>query len=207
MGQVMSIDRIADFLFALWKNQKVHNINFVTPDHFLPHTLLLTEQLREKGVSIPVLYNTSGYMKVEVLVDLQDHADIYMPDFKFADPDLAKRQANAPDYPHIALAAIQEMVRQKDFLDVNLNERVAAQHGVFVRHLVLPGYIDNSIQALDLLVRTFGQELPVNIMSQFWPARQQKDQRLNRRLYDHEYAEVLSHAEALGFQNLLLQPL
>lgn len=206
-GDVVQVDDVVLQLKSLYRHRNIHNVNFVTPDHFIPHIVAIVRALKEQGVDIPIVYNTSGFSHAAMIHQLNEYVDIYMPDFKFADAELARRQANAPDYPQIALKAIRNMVDQKGFLDVKLNFRAPARRGVFIRHLVLPGYIDNSIKALDLLVREFGRDLPINIMSQFWPARKQMDEHLNRRLHFNEYETVVLHAEKLGFTNLLTQPL
>ncbi len=207
IGDVKSPQQVAGQLSSLYQHQSIHNINFVTPDHFLPHTIDIVKQLRQHNVPLPVLYNTSGYMKIEMVDALVDYADMYMPDFKFAEPELARAQAAAPDYPRVALAAIERMVLQKGFLDRDLNSRTPAQRGVFVRHLVLPGHVENSIQALKMLFDVFGTDVPINLMSQYWPARQQRDKSLNRRLRADEFETAAGYARDLGFTNLLLQTL
>ncbi|MDZ7371255.1 MAG: radical SAM protein, partial [candidate division KSB1 bacterium] len=116
LGEVLSVSQTADRLQAL-SRRGVHNVNFVTPDHFLPHTLAVVDELRRRGVEIPILYNTSGYCRIDSLRLLDGIADMYLPDYKYSDPELARRLSHASDYPDVALAALQEMVRQVGFLD------------------------------------------------------------------------------------------
>ncbi len=206
-GDVKTVDQVAARLKSLYDHQGIHNVNFVTPDHYLPHTIEIVKALRRNQVPLPILYNTSGYEKAEMVDELADYADMYMPDFKFAESDLAQAQASAPEYPKVALEALERMVQQKGFLDTPLTARTPAQRGVFVRHLVLPGHVSNSTKTLQVLFDTFGTDIPVNLMSQFWPARRQKDSALNRRLRAHEFEEVVSYARDFGFTNLLIQSL
>lgn len=205
MGDVMTSIAVADRLEQLHLRRGVHNVNFVTPDHFLPHTIEIVAELKRRNVAIPILYNTSGYCKVESLREIEDAADLYMPDYKYSDPELAHALSRCRDYPGTALEAIAEMVRQKGFLDTFMTQRDAASKGVLVRHLVLPGQVKNSIDALTSLFLEFGKELPLSLMSQYWPARPSKIADLNRRVTPHEFYQVYDHAQSLGFSNMFVQ--
>jgi putative pyruvate formate lyase activating enzyme len=198
---------------------RAHNVNFVTPDHFFPHTVAIVRSLRERGVGIPVVYNVSGYQRIESLRLIEPIADIYLPDFKYGRGDLASRLSRAADYPVVTLEAISEMVRQKGFLDAfpdeeydqvsdgrPLNRGWVAQHGVLVRHLMLPGQVQNSKTVLDMLFLEFGQDLPISLMGQYVPVFPVKsDSPLNRRLSEDEFDAVTGHALGLGFRNLFVQ--
>lgn len=205
MGNPMTVAEVVQRLQQLYQEQGIHNINFVTPDHFLPHSIDIVQHLRARGVKIPVLYNCSGYEKVDALQQLEEIADIYMPDYKYSDGDLAQALSRCRDYPLVALDAIAEMVRQKGFLDHFLTGQAIASRGVFVRHLVLPGQVQNSIDALSTLYAEFGAELPLSLMSQYWPARVIKHAELNRRLRRDEFYRVYDHALALGFKHMFVQ--
>jgi putative pyruvate formate lyase activating enzyme len=205
MGSVTTVQAVADKLEQLYRQEGIHNINFVTADHFLPHTIEIVSELRWRQIPLPILYNTSGYMKVDSLRELELHADIYMPDYKYADANLAQSLSRCRDYPTVALDAIAEMVRQKGFLDSFLGKRQAATKGAFVRHLVLPGQVQNSIDALSILFNEFGRELPISLMSQYWPARMVKIAALNRRVTAQEFYRVYDHAIDLGFANMFVQ--
>lgn len=183
----------------------VHNINFVTPDHFIPHILELVVELRDKGYSLPAVYNMSGYQSVDTLRLIEDHADVYLPDYKYSDDLLAVKYSNAKNYPGIALDAISEMIRQKGFLDTAGDEGRPAGKGVLVRHLILPGKVENSTGALTTLFLEFGAGLPVSLMSQYHPVIRHNDEDLNRRITDVEFEKVYSHALDLGFENLFVQ--
>jgi putative pyruvate formate lyase activating enzyme len=183
----------------------VHNINFVTPDHFFPYTFMLVGRLRENGYSIPILYNTSGYQTIESLKVAENFADIYMPDFKYSDPEIAKEFSRCSDYPQKAIDAVVEMVRQKGFLDSYEKETDVASKGVLVRHLILPGKIENSINVLNTLFLEFGANIPVSLMSQYHPVIVHDDNDMNRFLSLDEFEKVYSHALDLGFKNMFVQ--
>jgi putative pyruvate formate lyase activating enzyme len=140
-----------------------------------------------------------------MLKEAEKWAHIYLPDYKYADAALAKALCRAPDYPKVALNAIDEMIRQKGFLDVTLSGGHLARKGVLVRHLILPGKIQNSLDALTTLFIEFGAHLPISLMSQYQPVLTQMDEALNRSLKKYEFNEVYGHALDLGFQHLYVQ--
>jgi len=202
----MSLNELAVSLGQMVECHHVHNINWVTPDHFFPHVFDLVRRLRGRGINLPFVYNLSGYQSVGALALAEDFADIYLPDFKYSDPVLAAALSKCKDYPAVALEAIAMMVRQKGFLNaVSRSETDLATRGVLVRHLILPGKIANSINALTSLFVEFGPGLPLSLMSQYPPIFQHSDSDLNRQLSQSEFHTVLSHAEALGFEHLFVQ--
>lgn len=204
-GDIISIEGLYETVAGLIRGQDVHNINLVTPDHFFPYTYILVQLLREKGYDIPVLYNTSGYQSIDMLRMAEDYADIYMPDYKYSDPSLAKALSGCSDYPGKALDAIVEMVRQKGFLDAAIEGREAASRGVMVRHLILPGKVENSLDALTSLFLEFGPDIPVSLMSQYHPAMHHKDPDMNRRITLEEFDRVYRHCLELGLSNMFVQ--
>jgi putative pyruvate formate lyase activating enzyme len=185
--------------------RRVHNLNFVTPDHFMPHAARLAFQLKREFPRLPVLYNFSGYQSLDLLKGLEPYADIYLPDFKYSDASLAKRYSGCADYPERAIDAISEMVRQKGFLDVSSSHDELATRGVLVRHLILPGAVENSINALTTLFIEFGPHLPISLMSQYHPVITHKDPVLNRRITNREFEDVYDHAKQLGFEFMFVQ--
>ncbi len=186
----------------------VHNLNFVTPDHFWPHIRRLCLRLREEGIAIPFLYNTSGYVKASLVPELAEVMDIFMPDFKFAVPALARQCIGDAEYPSIALSALREMVREVGFLRPwDETGGTTARRGVLVRHLVLPGQTGNSLAVLRLLFREFGAGLPLSVMSQYRPTALCRDRGLlTRPLRSNEYRPVLDLVEELGFEHAFIQP-
>ncbi len=204
LGRKTDAQKLALELDSLVNDQKVHNINFVTPDHFLPHIFMTISLFKEKRTDIPVIFNVSGYQSTQMLRMSADHVDIYLPDFKYSDSLLAERLSGAGDYPGTALDAISEMVNQKGFMDV-LPDSSTASRGVLVRHLILPGKVANSINALNCLFLEFGKGLPLSIMSQYRPVVKNREKDLNRTVYASEFYQVYNHAMELGFENLYVQ--
>jgi len=205
LGTQTDLDELLQRLIEMIRVHRVHNINFVTPDHFFPHIFCLVAILRKRGIDLPMVYNLSGYQSVGMLKKAGDYADIYLADFKYSDSRLAARLSRCQDYPEIALGAISEMVRQKGFLDSCAGGRGQAGKGVLVRHLIMPGNIENSIDALTSLFLEFGRGLPLSIMSQYMPAVRQKEEDLNRPITKEEFERVYCHALDLGFEHLFVQ--
>ncbi|MDQ1333615.1 MAG: Radical core protein [Thermodesulfobacteriota bacterium] len=206
MGSGMDLNELVSKVEDMVQRDRVHNINFVTPDHFFPHVFRLVSLLRGAGIDLPMLYNLSGYQSIASLAWAEDYADIYLPDFKYSDPSLAAALSKCKDYPSVALEAIAMMVRQKGFLDaVSFSETALARKGVLVRHLILPGKVENSIHALTSLFVEFGPGLPLSLMSQYHPVCRHRDPDLNRRVRKDEFDAVQSHAKALGFEHLFVQ--
>lgn len=161
-GKPVTPEELSRLFFSLIE-QGAHNINLVTPTHFVP---LLRQALLLKKLPVPVVYNTSGYERVETLKALEGMVDIYLPDFKYAQPQLAAALSRAPDYPRTALSAIGEMVRQVG--PPVYDEGGLMKRGVLIRHLVLPGHTKNSMEALELISREF-PGIPVSLMAQYTP--------------------------------------
>jgi len=201
----MDMDELFERVVEMITEDHVHNINFVSADHFFPYSFYLVSLLRRNGYSLPVVYNLSGYQAIGILGTAEAYADIYLPDFKYADSSLAARCSRCRDYPKVALEAIAEMVRQKGFLDVSRDDKELARKGVLVRHLILPGKIENSLNVLNSLFIEFGAELPLSLMSQYHPVLPQEDRDLNRALTRDEFDKVYSHALDLGFEYLFVQ--
>ena len=172
------------------------NINLVTPTHFLPSILpALTPKL-----PVPVVYNCGGYESVETLRELEGLVDIYLPDFKYSDAALAKKLSAAPDYPQTAAAAILEMYRQVGSAVIK-DEQIT--RGVIIRHLVLPGCIDNSLGVLDWIADHFPKkDVLVSLMSQYVPMGRAKQlPPFDRRITQEEYDAVLSYLYLLELDN------
>jgi putative pyruvate formate lyase activating enzyme len=209
LGSVYSVTEVVDRIMQLHDDRNIPNVNFVTPDHFFPYTIQIVHKLRELGVDIPSVYNLSGYQKIASLQLIEPVADIFLPDYKYSDPELAQQLSNANNYPELALAAIAEMVRQKGFLDSFSKKKDSqidlAKKGVLVRHLILPGQVENSINALTTLFLEFGKELPLSLMSQYCPVQTYPFDFLNRAVTRDEFNQVLEHALELGFKNMFVQ--
>jgi len=205
LGTGTSVEELGAKIAYMIEHDHVHNINFVTPDHFFPHLFQLVSLLRRDGFNLPIIYNLSGYQSVASLKSARDYADIYLPDFKYSDPSLAAALSKCRNYPPIALETIAGMVSQKGFLDSSLTGAPLAARGVLIRHLILPGKVANSINALTTLFVEFGPDLPLSLMSQYQPVVHQEDEDLNRPVSEEEFDRVYSHAQELGFEHLFVQ--
>jgi putative pyruvate formate lyase activating enzyme len=189
-------------------DQGVHNLNLVTPDHFWPHIRAALEEIADER-SIPVVFNISGYQEVHRVEAYGQAGEIFLTDYKFADPALAAQIMGDARYPEIALAALQAMVGQRGFLHPwDPSGEHTAVEGVLVRHLVIPGAVGNSIDALTRLRHEFGRLLPLSVMSQYQPVPDVRDRPpLNRHLTRAEYDAVCAAVADLGFEHVYLQAL
>jgi len=208
-GKSVTVAAVVETIAQLVNERQIHNVNFVTPDHFFPYTSDIVRALREQGIGIPIVYNLSGYQKIESLRLIEPVADIYLPDYKYSDSGLAQQLSHAAHYPQVALEAITEMVRQKGFLD-SFHQQPETAHplatrGVLVRHLILPGQVQNSRDALTTLFLEFGRQLPLSLMSQYCPVQPQPFDFLNRMVTPDEFDAVYQHALDLGFENMFVQ--
>ncbi len=163
LGKELTSEELSGLFFSLVE-QGAHNINLVTPTHFVP---VIRKALCVKRLPVPVVYNTSGYERAETLSSLRGLIDVYLPDFKYAQRELAGALSHAPDYPETALAAIEEMALQVG--KPRYDSAGMMVSGVMIRHLILPGHTGNSLKALELLHSRF-PELPVSLMAQYTPA-------------------------------------
>ncbi len=206
IGKIYTGEEFLEGLHRL-AGQGVHNLNFVTPDHYWPHIKAACLALREEGVDIPFLWNSSGYADVEMIPEQCHLIDVFLPDFKFADPELAQKCMGDSNYPEIALRALTAMVEAKGFLRPwDPSGEMTATRGVLVRHLVLPGQLENSLRTLDILNEHFGPNLPISIMSQFQPMPEcERLGFFNSKIAAEDYAKVCNYAEELGFSRLFGQ--
>ena len=194
-GKEVSPRRLRE-IFERLIDDGVQNINLVTPTHFLPSILpALTPKL-----PVPVVYNCGGYEAVETLKRLEGLVDVYLPDFKYSDNALAARLSRAPDYAETAGAAILEMFRQVGPYQI---EDEQMTRGVLLRHLILPGQIDNSLGVLDWVAEHFGPgDILFSLMSQYVPMGRARDMEgLNRPITELEYDAVLSYMDLLGIED------
>jgi len=206
LGKCMTEEALLDEMRRLVR-AGVHNLNFVTADHYWPTVLELCRTLRAEGCDLPFLWNCSGYETPEMVDELSDVVDIFLPDFKFMNPDLAEMCMGDRNYPEIALHAIAEMVDRKGFLRPwDASGELTASAGTMVRHLVLPGQLRNSLTVLDILHDAFGGRLPLSLMSQYMPMPEcARRGFLNTRLTEREFTRVREHAEELGFDHVYFQ--
>jgi len=196
-GTDMTVDELVTVILEL-QRKGAHNINFVTPTQFAIEIKEAIMRARRKGLKIPVVYNSSGYERVEILKGLEGIVDIYMPDAKYATPEISGRFSQVSDYPKINRVALLEMKRQAGDLEM---KNGIAERGILVRHLVLPGEIENSKQVLKWLFENLGN-IYLSLMSQYHPCHKAVGHPvIGRRLKKEEYEEVLNFAAGLGFTN------
>lgn len=202
-GKVIKVEYLAE-LFLDLQAQKANNINLVTAGHFLPQVREALILAKEQGLTIPVVYNSSGYEKVEMLRYLEGLVDIYLPDLKYLEADLAGKYSHAKDYPEVAMKALEEMVRQVGTPE--FDERGMMKKGVIVRHLLLPGHVRNSKKVLEYLYGTYGDQIYISLMNQYTPMPAMKDDpQLSRKVTDREYDRLLDHAISFGVTNCFIQ--
>ena len=178
------------------EGEGVHNINFVTPTQWSDQIRRALDIYRP---NIPIVYNTSGYEKTEVIKELLPYVDVFLPDYKYGDQNLGLRFSKRRNYPEVALDAIGLMVKEKPMI----YKDGLLKQGVIIRHLILPGYLENSKTALDNLVGRVGNDITLSLMSQFTPMPNCIEP--NRRLKPIEYKIVINHALKLGLTNIFTQ--
>lgn len=202
-GLEITVERLADIFMEL-QAQGAANINLVTAAHYVPQIIEALDRAKEKGFCLPVVYNSSGYECVETLQVLEGYVDVYLPDFKYMEENLAKQYSKAENYPETAKQAIAEMVRQTG--DCQFGEDGYIKKGTIVRHLILPGHTKNSMKALKYLCETYGNHIYISIMNQYTPIYEQEQYKeLNRKVTRREYEKVLDYAMELGIENAYIQ--
>ena len=206
VGKEISLERLVDIFLEL-QEKGANNINLVTPGHFVPQIVKALDQARKEGLTLPVVYNTSSYETVDTIKMLEGYVDIYLPDFKYMSPGLSKKYSHAPDYAEVAKAAIAEMVRQTGkAVFVNGDEDNLILRGTIVRHLTLPGCMEDSMQILKYLHETYGDTIYISIMNQFTPlSNLEKYPELNRKITDEEYETLVDYAIEIGIENGFVQ--
>ena len=206
VGKEISLERLVDIFLEL-QEKGANNINLVTPGHFVPQIVKALDQAKKEGLTIPVVYNTSSYETVDTIRMLEGYVDIYLPDFKYMSPVLSKKYSHAPDYAEVAKVAIAEMVRQTGrAVFVNGNEDNLILRGTIVRHLTLPGCMEDSMQILKYLHQTYGDTIYISIMNQFTPlSNLEKYPELNRRITNEEYETLVDYAIDIGIENGFIQ--
>ena len=201
-GVEISTEKFSEVCLDLQKDGAT-NINLVTPTHYVPLIIEGIKLARKKGLIIPIVYNSSGYEDVDTLRLLADTVDIYLPDFKYYDNNLAMKYSKCPNYFECAKAALAEMVRQKP--KCIFNEEGNMVSGVIVRHLLLPGAMNDSKKILDYLYHEYGDRIYFSIMNQYTLVRKCKYQELNEKVSDSAYDEVIDYAWNMGIRQAFVQ--
>lgn len=201
-GIKISIERLAEIFLELQK-KGAHNINLVTPTHYVPQIVEALRLAKHNGLNIPIVYNTGSYEKVETLRLLEGLVDVWLPDCKYFDKELAARYSNAADYFEVANTAITEMVRQAG--DPVFKDGLM-KRGVIVRHMILPGQTRDSKRVIEELYRQYGDRIYISIMNQYTPLSQmEKFPEINRKVTKREYDKVVDYAISINVEKAFIQ--
>lgn len=202
-GKKITTERLAEIFLEL-EGKGAENINLITPTHYVPQIIGAIHAARSRGMSLPIVYNTSGYEKKETLKFLDGMVDIYLPDLKYMDREPAMRYSGCNDYFIYAAEALAEMVRQVGTAVFDGNQIM--KKGIIVRHLALPGYLDDSKNIIRYLYETYGDKIYISIMNQYTPMRAVEEYpEINRRITSEEYEELVDYAIELGVNNGFIQ--
>ena len=182
------------------QEQGCHNLNLVTPTHFMPQILKALAIARERGFDLPIVYNTSGYEAIEALQLLDGIVDIYMPDMRYTDPAAALKYSIAPHYPEINRAAVKEMYRQVG--NLVLDDNGIAKRGLIIRHLVLPNGLSGTEAIMKFLAEEISKDVFISLMSQYFPAYKAVEVKdISRRITADEYEEAYQAMQRYGLEN------
>jgi len=194
--------RLATMMLEL-QAQGCHNINFVTPEHVVPQIIEALPLAIEGGLQLPIVYNTSAYDSMESLELMDGIVDIYMPDFKYWDPEMARKYSKVADYPEVARRTVKEMHRQVG--ELVMGENGLAKRGLIVRHLIMPGNIAGTREVIRWIAGELSPTTYVNVMAQYYPAGKVSRadyEEINRRVTACEYEEALGEAWRAGLLRL-----
>lgn len=202
-GVGVTVERLAEIFLEL-QEKGAANINLVTPTHYTIEIIRAIRIAKEKGLRLPIVYNCSGYEKVDTLKMLDGIVDIYLTDFKYMDSRIALRYSKAENYSEIAKAALEEMVRQCG--DAEFDEQNMMKKGVIVRHLLLPGYLKNAKDVVKYVYETYRDKVYISLMNQYTPLPHvEKYPEINRRVTEEEYEELIDYAIEIGVENGFIQ--
>ena len=201
-GREVSISQLAD-LFLMLQDKGAHNINLVTPNHYVPSIAEALRLAKKQGLCLPIVYNTSGYDSISTLSLLDGLVDVYLPDFKYVSQELSKRYSHAADYFKVAKASLAEMFRQ---VGTPVFDGDMLTKGIVVRHLLLPGCTEDSKAVIRYLYQTYGDRIFISIMNQYTPLPHVASYpEINRKVTQAEYDEVVDYAIELGVENGFIQ--
>lgn len=204
-GKEVTIEELSNIMLEQQKN-KAENINLVTPTMYTYQIKEAIKLAREKGLSIPIIYNSNGYEKVETLIDLEGYIDVYLPDLKYYSNEMAIKYSKAPNYFEVSSKAILEMIRQVGAPKFDENGMI--QKGVMIRHLVLPNHLQNTKNVLKWVKENVPEDIYINVMAQYFPTYKAKeDELINRKLTKREYKKIEEYFYSLDFKNGYIQEL
>ena len=202
-GKEVSLSRLGEIFLEL-QEKGANNINLVTPMHYAPHIISAIDIARKNGLSLPIVWNTGGWDIPEMIEEVKDYADIWLTDFKYFDNSLAEKFSYAKNYRELALESLKKMVEQTG--EPVFDDNGMMKKGVIVRHLMLPGHLDDTKNVLRLLYKNFGDKIWISIMNQYTPlCSDERFPELSRTVSDEEYDEAIDYACSLGIENAFVQ--
>ena len=202
-GKEITVERLAE-IFCELKEKGAHNINLVTGDHFVPEIIKALDIAKINGMDLPIVFNTSSYINKETIKKLEDYVDIYLADFKYFDNETAKKYSNADNYLQVAKIAIEEMVSQKG--TPVYDDEGMMKKGVIVRHLLMPGFLQESKAIIRYVYEEYGERVVLSIMNQYTPLKQvEKYPEINRKVSEYEYESLINYAISIGVREAYVQ--
>ena len=204
-GKEISIEKLAE-IFLEQQNKKVENINLVTPTSYVPQIIEAIKIARNKGLKLPIVYNTNSYENIETIKMLNGYVDIYLADLKYAQNDLGRKLSKVNNYFEYSTKAIKEMCNQIG--KPKLDENGIMEKGVIIRHLVLPNHIENSKEVIKWIKENINDNALISVMAQYFPTYEAKQiKELNRKLNKQEWEEIENYVYDLEFENGYIQEL
>lgn len=202
-GKKISIERLSEIFLEL-QEQGANNINLVTPTHFVPQIIDALKIAREKGLNLPIVYNSSGYETVDTLELLKGYIDIYLPDFKYFDDKYAIKYSKCPNYFEFCTKAINAMIKQVG--KPKFNKDGILTKGVIVRHMMLPGLLNDSKKIIHYLVDKYNDDIFISIMNQYTPTNNlSKYSEINKTVSENDYEQLINYAIDIGIKNGFMQ--
>ena len=201
-GKYISNKRLKEIILEL-QEKGAHNINLVTPTHYVPQIVSILHKIKNNELKIPVVYNTSSYENIGTLIMCKDLIDIYLADLKYFDDSLGEKYSDCKNYFEVATMAIDEMYRQVG--SIELDENGLMKKGLIVRVLILPGHIHDAKEIINYLYKTYHDDIYISIMNQYTPVNHCKYDNLNRKVTEEEYDEVINYALTIGVKNAFIQ--
>ena len=201
-GVEISIERFIEVCLDL-QSRGATNINLVTPTHYLPLIIEGLKIAKNNGLKIPIVYNSSGYERREIIELLDDVIDVYLPDFKYYDDEYAYKYSKCKDYFKYASESLEEMVKQKGKCVFDKEKNIVS--GVIVRHLIIPGREEDSKKILNYLHKKYKNKIYISIMNQYTPVRKCKYDELNNTVKEDKYDEIIDYAWNIGIRKAFIQ--
>ena len=202
-GKEITIERLSEIFLELQEKGAL-NINLVTPTHYVPQIIEALKLAKSKGLKLPIIYNSSGYEKVETIKLLKGYIDVYLPDIKYFDSKYSSKYSKANSYFELAIEAVKEMVNQVG--EVEFDKDGIIKKGVIIRHLMLPGLLFDSKKIIDNIYKNFGDKVYISIMNQYTPLENVEDYpELNKSLNKKHYDAIIDYALNIGVKNGFIQ--